>query len=222
LAALLYETPKKRRAFFSFHFDDIMRVNVVRNAWRFAHPDDPSFTDSSLWESRKLEGKDALKELIRGGVSNTSAVCVLIGSETWHRPWVRYEIARSVIDERGLLAVHINSIRHHQTKVSEALGYNPLDWLGVGKVFIPSILAKSEYYLFEKHALHDGFGRIRWEWRRYPEYTRPVKLPPWLGDPDPGYLMPLSAQAPVYDFAADDGHRNLGIWIDAAAQRAGR
>jgi hypothetical protein len=29
----------KRKAFFSFHYDDIMRVNVVRNAWKIDHPD---------------------------------------------------------------------------------------------------------------------------------------------------------------------------------------
>jgi hypothetical protein len=29
----------KRKAFFSFHFADIMRINVVRNAWKITHPD---------------------------------------------------------------------------------------------------------------------------------------------------------------------------------------
>jgi antiphage defense system Thoeris ThsB-like protein len=88
----------KRRAFFSFHFDDIMRVNNVRNAWKIDHPDSPlnrSFQDSSLWESRKLGGDDAVKRLIREGVEYTSAVCVLAGSDTWLRRWVRYEIARA-------------------------------------------------------------------------------------------------------------------------------
>ena len=45
------------------HYDDIMRVNVVRNAWKIDHPDNAlmrSFYDSSLWESRKLEGDDAV------------------------------------------------------------------------------------------------------------------------------------------------------------------
>jgi hypothetical protein len=45
----------KRKAFFSFHWDDIMRVNVVRNAWKIGHPDSAlmrSFYDSSLWEAR--------------------------------------------------------------------------------------------------------------------------------------------------------------------------
>src|SRR5271165_1069751 len=88
------DEPKRRKAFFSFHFDDVMRVNAVRQAWRFRHPDTlltPSFYDSSLWESRQREGDEALKRLIRGGVGYTSAVCVLIGSNTWARRLVRYE-----------------------------------------------------------------------------------------------------------------------------------
>src|SRR5581483_8286809 len=59
-----------RRAFFSFHHDDIMRVNNVRQAWKIDHPDSAdnrSFKDSSLWEARKLESSDAIKALIREG-----------------------------------------------------------------------------------------------------------------------------------------------------------
>src|SRR5258708_23187661 len=105
----------KRKAYFAFHFDDIMRVNNVRNAWKITHPDgalNRSFYDSSLWENKRLEGDDALKKLIRDGVGYTSAVCVLVGTETWSRRWVKYEIARSVVDDRGLLAVHINGLNH--------------------------------------------------------------------------------------------------------------
>jgi hypothetical protein len=111
----------KRKAYFAFHFDDVMRVNVVRNAWKITHPDAPlarSFYDSSIWERRRLEGDDTLKRLMREGVQYTSAVCVLIGADTWSRRWVRYEIARAIIDGRGLLAVHLNNIRHLLTKVA--------------------------------------------------------------------------------------------------------
>ena len=72
--------PKKRKAFFSFHFDDVMRVNAVRQAWRFRHPDTlltPSFYDSSLWESRQREGDDSLKRLIREGVDPDTAGLLL-------------------------------------------------------------------------------------------------------------------------------------------------
>jgi MTH538 TIR-like domain (DUF1863) len=214
----------KRKAFFSFHYDDIMRVNVVRNAWKIDHPDNAlmrSFQDSSLWESRKLEGDDAVKRLIREGVEYTSAVCVLIGTETWLRRWVKYEIARAVIDGRGLLAVHLNSIRHHHTQTPHTRGYNPLDFMAVGKVQ-PGVLSTPKYYLFEKLAVPNGFGAYKWEWHRYSDYTSSVSLPPWLADPLAGYVTPLSQNATVHDYIADDGHRNIGNWIDKAAQGAGR
>ena len=54
------------------------------------------------------------------------------------------------------------------------------------------------------------------------DYTDPVKLPSWLADPRPAYVMPLSTNANEYDYITGDGHKNIGSWIDRAAQRAGR
>jgi hypothetical protein len=129
-----------------------------------------SFYDSSIWEARAIEGDEAVKRLIREGVEYTSAVCVLVGSGTWLRRWVRYEIARAVIDGRGLLAVHLNNITHHKTLGVHALGPNPLYYMGVGK-FQSTLLSTPSYYLYEKVAV--GFG---WEWR--PRHARPVWIPP--------------------------------------------
>jgi hypothetical protein len=218
---------KKRKAFFSFHFDDVMRVNVVRNAWKIAHPDNAlmrSFYDSSLWEAKQIEGDDAVKRLIREGVEYTSAVCVLVGSETWARRWVRYEIARAIIDERGVLAVHLNSIKHHRTLTAHTRGENPLAYMAVGKVQ-EDVWKPVRYYLFE-HVATQKFNGLQWEWqwqwKRYGDYTDPVKLPPWLADPAAGYVTPLANNADEYDYIAGEGHKNIGAWIDRAAQRAGR
>ncbi len=222
--ASLYAPPTKRKAFFSFHFDDIMRVNVVRNAWKIRRPANSvfmrTFYDSSLWESKKLEGDEAVKRLIREGVCDTSAVCVLVGAETWSRRWVRYEIARAIIDGRGLLAVHLNGIRHHQAKVPHARGANPLTYMSVGKVQ-PDIWTPAKYYLFELKPLWTRQG-YQWGWYRYEDYTLPVTLPKWLSDCAPGYVSRLSLNADEYHYIADDGSRNIGSWIDRAAQRAGR
>jgi MTH538 TIR-like domain (DUF1863) len=205
--------PQKRRVFFSFHFNDIMRVNNVRQAWKIDHPDAPimrSFYDSSLWERRQIEGPDAVKRLIRGGVNCTSAVCVLVGTETWSRRWVRYEIARSVIDERGLLAVHLNGIKHHSTGQRHPLGQNPLAYMGVGKV---QLTLAPQYYLFE----HTPDG-----WMRYKDYTDPVALPKYLPDPPADCVTPLSAGSGLYDYSTQHGHIMIGRWIDHAAQRVGQ
>jgi hypothetical protein len=212
-ALVFWSELQKRRAYFAFYYNDIMRVNNVRNAWKIRHPNASqrrSFYDSSLWESRKLEGDDAIKRLIREGVVHTSAVCVLIGTETWWRPWVRYEIARAVIDGRGLLGVHINGINHHTRQMTDAFGPNPLDNMAVGKV--QDHLGIPQYYLFE----------YRGGWIRYQDYTLPVKLPPYLSDPTSGYVMPLSIGTYLYDFAGGNGHANIGAWIDHAAKQVGR
>jgi hypothetical protein len=168
---------------------------------------------------------DASREMfpsyIREGVEYTSAVCVLIGTETWLRRWVKYEIARAVIDGRGLLAVHLNSIRHHHTKTPHTRGYNPLDFMAVGKVQ-PGVLSTPSYYLFEQLAVPNGIGGYKWEWHRYNDYISSVSLPAWVADPLAGYVTPLSQNATVHDYIPDDGHRNIGSWIDKAAQGAGR
>jgi len=207
---------QKRRVYFSFHFDDLMRVNNVRQAWKIDHPNAQemrSFYDSSLWESRQLGSAESVKSLIRDGVEHTSAVCVLVGSETWSRRWVRYEIARAVIDGRGLLAVHLNNLRHHIRRLPDLCGPNPLEYMAVGKVQSNPWMAP-QYYLFQL----DGQGR----WVRYQDYTIPVSLPRYLADPRPGYVTLLSAGTSVYDYVNQAGHKNIGSWIDQAAQQVGR
>lgn len=194
-----------------------MRVNVVRNAWKVVRPDGGlggrTFYDSSLWESRQLEDPETLKRLIREGVGYTSAVCVLVGTETAIRRWVRYEIACAVIDKRGLLAVHVNSIRHHQLLMPHAPGPNPLAAMAVGKVQPNNALLQSAYYLFE-------FTQRGWV--RYRDYIYPVPRPAYLPDPSPGCVMPLSAGTTEWDYIGHDGSKNIGLWIDRAAQAVGR
>jgi hypothetical protein len=219
----LYNSPfapippvKKRRAFFSFHYDDIMRVNNARNSWKIDHPEADNmrnFYDGSLWESKKLQGPDALKRLVREGVQQTSAVCVLVGTHTWSRRWVRYEIARAVIDNRGLLAVHINNINHHQYPYGpHPLGHNPLAWFAIGK-------DNTVLYQPPKYYLHLWNGNA---WERYKDYTDPVSRPAYVPDMLAGHLTQLSAVTPIYDFKQHQGHKNMGSWIDSAAITVGR
>jgi len=200
----------KRKAYFAFYYDDIMRVNNVRNAWKIDHPDgslNRSFYDSSLWESKKLQGDDAVKNLIRQGVGYTSVVCVLVGTETWGRRWVRYEIARSVIDGRGLLAVHINSLKHHSRLQTDQLGVNPISRMGVARK------DNGNLHLCEK---------IGDTWKWYADYTDSVNLPAYLTEPSAGNVRLLSDGTHEYDFVAQTGHKNIGRWIDSAAQAVGR
>ena len=213
--------PVKRKGFFSFHFDDLLRVNNVRNAWKISHPDRPfmrNFYDRSMWETKKRESDDALKSLIRAGMEHSSAVCVLVGTATWSRQWVKYEIARSVVDRRGLLAVHINSLNHHHRRQPDPLGFNPMHLMGVFKD------STGKFYLYEKRQAVINYltNQTEWQWHPYQDYTQSVRLPRYLKEPDAGYVMPLASAVDEYDYVAGVGHKNLGTWIDRAAIRAGR
>lgn len=122
-----------KRVFFAFHYQDVIdfRANVVRNHWLTKDDrESAGFFDASLWERTKRQGPAALKRLINGGLQNTSVTCVLIGSETHARPWVRYEILKSMKRRNKVFGVHINGIpdKHRQTK---DLGPNPFDYLGL-------------------------------------------------------------------------------------------
>ncbi len=88
-----------KRVFFSFHYQDVadFRANVVRQHW-MTKPDRESagFFDASVWETAKKTGSIAVKRLVNGGLDGTSVTCVLVGTETYQRPWVRYELLKSV------------------------------------------------------------------------------------------------------------------------------
>lgn len=210
----------KRKGFFSFHYDDIMRVNNVRNAWKLAHPDREmkrNFYDRSLWETTKRTNPDGLKNLIRRGMEHSSAVCVMVGSGTYLRPWVRYEIARAVVDNRGLLAVHINNLTHVQRRTVDALGPNPLDFMGVYQT------EGGVFRLCEKNWVQDQWtGRYSWQWQTFGLHRGSVALPKYLAVPAINQAVALSSGTSSYDYVYDLGKDNLGHWIDAAARQVGR
>lgn len=214
---------KKRKVFFSFHYADIMRVNVVRKSGEFKtnsiadalYGDDKrsieGFYDESLWESKKLDGPEALKALIRDGVKNTSVVCLLIGSQSFARRWVRYEVARSVIDGKGLVAVHINSINHHKPPYGpHERGSNPAFYMGIARK------KDGNYYLCERKLVNES-----WTWEWYKDYVSAVPIPKYMNAPEQGKPMRLSGFTREYDWS-QNGHKNIGGWLDMAAQEAGR
>jgi hypothetical protein len=221
VAAPLPRPTIRRRVYFSFHYDDVMRVNNVRQAWKIDHPnsgENRAFIDSSLWESRRISNESAIKNLIRGGVARTSAVCVLIGTGTWDRRWVKYEIARSVIDCRGLLAVHINGLNHHRRREPDFVGFNPLDLIGIYRE------SNDKFFLWEKRwvLLNPFTGLSEWQWHPYDDYTESVPLPRYLTAPGVGFVRPLGVGAVTYNFVEELGHFNLGTWVDSAARNVGR
>ncbi len=124
-----------RRTFFSFHYvPDVWRAWNVLNSWVVKPEDqvDRGFFDSSVFEASKKESDDSLKAFLRKGLDNTSVTCVLAGTNTWQRRWVRYEAARSVLKGNGLLTVYIHGVQNKDKEVA-VKGPNPLAQMGVYK-----------------------------------------------------------------------------------------
>lgn len=201
--------PVRRGVFFSFHYDDIRRTCIVRKSWKFRPGwSDPSdnFTDKSLWEKSRSESDECLRRLIRKGMVGSSVTCLLAGTDTWSRPYVRYEIAHSLFKKNGLLTVFIHNVNDPHDGYAVP-GHNPLSHMGL-------------------ELREDGKGRVcelvNGQWRHFDAMTMPVPWPQWLPKPRVGWLYPLSVGTLAYDYHFDRGHQNLPEWVQIAARAAGR
>lgn len=191
-----------KRVFFSFHYQDVVdfRANVVRQHW-VTKPDREAagFFDASIWETAKKTGSTAVKRLIHSGLDGTSVTCILAGSQTYVRPWVRYEIMKSFRKGNSLLTVHVNSIkgRDQATKVN---GPNPLAYLGV--TFSES---GDTGTLWEK---------VNNEWKEYTEIDASSSyLTGGVAEQYRGKGFTLANWYPEYDWVAHDGYNNFATWI---------
>lgn len=115
-----------RRVFFSFHFEnDFSRANNIRQAWRFRadHEANP-MVDKAGWEKVKRDGDAAITSWINQALNGCSVTVVLIGTETYQRPWIHYEIAKSFYDKKGVFGICLSGMKGLDQK-SFSPGQNP-------------------------------------------------------------------------------------------------
>ncbi|MGQ3012115.1 MAG: TIR domain-containing protein [Flavobacteriales bacterium] len=117
-----------RSVYFAFDYEDVrsFRANVVRNSWVM---NKYKFRDSSIWEESKEKSIRKIKDLIDNCLVGTSVTCVLTGSGTYARRFVRYEIVKSIAMKKGLLSVGINWIKDKQGNTKFWPGNNPFEYL---------------------------------------------------------------------------------------------
>jgi hypothetical protein len=207
------------RVYFAFDFDDLARVEAVRQSGRVCLREtiQRGFYDRTVWESRAAKNEAGLLSLMREAVRNSSTVCVLSGTNTWRSRWVKYEIARAVVEERGLLAILIDGIEP-ANGAPDRVGLNPLHVMGLYHH------ESGHYYLVERHEVVKDVatGTLGFSWRLYADHPDPVVPPRYVGDIEPGQAAPLSLFTTEHDFLADDGATHIAAWIEAAAAQAGR
>jgi hypothetical protein len=188
-----------KRVYFAFDYEDVsdFRANVVRNHNFTGGAEKAGYFDASIWEEAKKKDPTALKRLINTELERTSVTAILIGSQTYARRWVRYEIMKSV--ERGnvLIGVHINGIQD-RFQTTKPLGPNPLDYLG---------LQISEDGKRGKPTVWDG---QKWIFYSDVDPFATKEQPPTSR----GNNFQLSHWFRTYDWVANDGYNNFSKWIE--------
>lgn len=123
-----------RKVFFSFHYSrDINRIGQIRNAWVCTpQHQTQSFLDKAEWESIKRQGNRAVQNWIDTQMKGTSVTIVLIGAETYQRPWVQYEIAQSVALGKGLLGICMHGMKDLNGSYDQK-GDNPFNYCDATK-----------------------------------------------------------------------------------------
>lgn len=206
-----------RRVFFSFDYENVsdFRVNVIRKA-RFTNGEN-YFVDNSMWEKAKTKGEPALKKLIDEGLTGSSVTAVLIGSNTYSRKWVRYELIKSFTMGKGIFGIHINRIKGKDQYI-EAKGENPFEYLRI------CVDSEGKKVYFE-----ELIGR---KWRAFslqPEdnnrvsNTRHFSLGDKYNENQCGKTYKFSELGfRTRCWVNDNAKENLADWIEEAVNSAGR
>jgi hypothetical protein len=188
-----------KRVYFAFHYQDVIdfRANVVRKHNFTKDIEKAGYFDHSMWEAAKTVGAVALKRLINAELKGSTVTAVLIGTHTYARRWVRYEIFKSVEKGNLVLGIHINAIKD-RNQLSKVRGPNPLDYLGL-------------------MISQDGLRGTPTEWdgRKWVYYSDlgsfPISQQPLIKR---GKNWQISKWFNTYDWLADDGYNNFVDWID--------
>jgi hypothetical protein len=194
-----------KRTFFSFHYQDVIdfRANVVRQH-KTTKDNHAGYFDASIWEKAKRTSPLALKRLINSELAGTSVTCVLIGSETYQRPWVKYEIFRSIYKCNKLIGIHINKIACKNGK-TKTQGNNPFDFLGVkfnadGSRYAFVEKKGSTWYYWEEIDSTRFFANDYFD-RNYAKRNA-------------GKVNPLSNFFSTYDWVDHDGYNKFDKWLE--------
>jgi hypothetical protein len=172
-----------KKIFFSFHYNDIegIKGNTVRS--HINKTEILGFCDRSLWN---MEGKmsfDNIKKKIDKALETSDTTIVLIGSHTFSRFWVRYEIVKSLRQGNKLLGIHINPITDIKA------GPNPFEYL--------------RYRKLEDNIVLEEFSKYEWQEYWNKSDSKNIFTPEGK----------FSAFIPAYDWIKDCAEKNLLNWL---------
>jgi len=115
----------KRQIFYSFYYDDdVFRVQQIRNIGAL---EDNKPVSPNEWEQIKKNGDRYIQNWIDENLKYKSCLVVLIGSETYSRKWVKYEIEKAWNDGKAVLGIYIHNLNCMKNGKCNK-GPNPFDY----------------------------------------------------------------------------------------------
>ncbi|MGL5268807.1 MAG: TIR domain-containing protein [Spiroplasma sp.] len=136
-----------KKAFFSFYYDDdSWRAQMIRNMGKVTGND---ILEPNDWEQVKRNGKQAIENWIKKQINASDVVIVLIGTNTYKREWVLYEIQYALENNKKVIGIHIHNLKdsNGQTAVK---GQNPIQLVNHYMKNYATILDPSSYNTYKE------------------------------------------------------------------------
>ena len=100
-----------RLCFFIFDYDnDMARARQINDLGLVRGSAPAGFDDASRWREARDAGKEAVRGLIDGALSGTSASIVLIGEKTADLDYVAYAIEQSIRHHNGIVGFLVHDM----------------------------------------------------------------------------------------------------------------
>ena len=148
-----------RQVFFSFEYNkDNWRASQVRNMGKVSN--DSTFSDND-WEEVKYKSKASIEQWIKEQMKMRSCVIVLIGSTTYTRDWVKYEIQEAYNQNKGLVGIYIDKLEDRNGRQTTK-GNNPFDYITTyrGEKLSKYVKTFDSAYLNSKNVYNDIANNI--------------------------------------------------------------
>ena len=132
----------KPDVFFSYHFDgDSWRAGQVRNMGVVAGNEPVSAAE---WDGIREKGDDNIRRWINEKLIHKACTIVLVGTDTYSRPWINYEINRSWELKKGVVGICIHNLRGEDSSQSKK-GFSPFSNCSIKLYDPPYTESKAAY-----------------------------------------------------------------------------
>jgi hypothetical protein len=108
-----------RHCCFIFDYDnDLARAKQINDLSLVRGTAPAGFDDASRWREARNAGEEAVRGLIDGALSSTSATIVLIGEKTADLDYVAYAIEQSISRQNGIVGFFVHDMPDENSKTS--------------------------------------------------------------------------------------------------------